>query len=71
MSVQAPGSVLFDEDERALVDEANVILVTGWTHEQYMDAPLNVIDAVMQTYHAQKELEVWRWNRGRSKKLGR
>ena len=65
MSAQAPGSVTFDEQERELIDEAALLLVTGWTHEQYMNTPLDVVDAVRQVHGARQEIQAWQVKRGR------
>ena len=67
MTAKAPGSVNWaalgiDID---LVEEAQFILITGWTHEQYETAPLDVIDAVMQVHSAQEEIKTSQWKRKR------
>ena len=58
-----PGAVLFQQAEAELISEANVILVTGWTHEEYLSQPASVVDAVMQVNRGNERIRAM--NEGR------
>lgn len=51
-----------------LVEEAQFILVTGWTHGQYMAAPVEVVDAIWQVHLAQQDVQAWQMKMAKAKR---
>lgn len=47
----------FDDDELTLIEGAQIILLTGWTWEEYLEAPLAVVDAMQQIHQQNKRLQ--------------
>lgn len=65
---QARGSVRWPGRMLELVEEAQFILLTGWTHDEYMATPAEVVDAVWQVHLAQKDVEAWQLKLARKRK---
>ncbi|MEM6280594.1 MAG: hypothetical protein AAF787_00255 [Chloroflexota bacterium] len=63
--------VTFPPEMSELINEAQFLLITGWTHDEYEATPVDVRDAVWQVHQAQQDIKQWQQQQAAKKAKAR